>query len=167
MNKLNRSQECQCEGIVENLSSYWIHGERVSQRCTSEADWVIRVNPPSDKTDGTTHVCNLCRRFNYGLFEATPIANRMRLVRWNMKLREFDFAKPCRCCGSKIETGQRYSQFAIRVGHSDENWKKFYLCENHIAMNPTAADLLAMESIAKQAISEVSNDTATSKTSHS
>lgn len=65
----------QCENMVDDLGAYFLQCRRVPVRCTGEATWAVRVNPPSTKSDGIVRLCDHCNRFDFLYFRREKINN--------------------------------------------------------------------------------------------
>lgn len=63
----------QCENYTLSPMDYFLAGERRHKRCTSEAKWIVSVNPPNSERDGKVRLCDHCNSFDYRTFPREPL----------------------------------------------------------------------------------------------
>ena len=63
----------QCENTIPHLGAYFTQCQVKLTRCTGEAKWAVRVNPPSKDRSGIVRLCDHCNKFDYLYFKRSPI----------------------------------------------------------------------------------------------
>jgi hypothetical protein len=62
-----------CQGTPLSTGAYFLAGERIHVRCQYPAEFVVSVNPPSERSSGKVLLCRHCNKWDYDGFPRQPL----------------------------------------------------------------------------------------------